>query len=241
MVKKLRKMQEEVERLEQEERGLSAQDWERRDLADPSRNSPAARARLAEAYALAEEEHPILLAYRHPKYGPDTDRLGSLTTSGAGMEESILRQAIPKLGNILRTKIAVRTDQLSALRMAPVVEMTKQEMRVPPGSMRAAIARDLYNEASKQSLADWALSAISIALSVVSFVPGVGLGAKAAAEAVSLAIELRSQVNEYKEWKVAGGMNNTALDVARSVSTHAPAMRPLYLRVAAAGACTGPA
>ncbi len=236
VVRKLRTMQAEVDELEREEKNFTEQDWERRDIADPARNSPAARARLAEAYAIAEEQHPILLAYRHPEFGADTSRLGDLTAVGAGMEESILRQAIPKLGNILRTKIAIRTGQLSPLRMGPVVEMIKQEMHVPPGSERAAIARDLYNEASKQSLADWALSAISLALAVVSFVPGVGLGAKAAAEAVSLAIELRSQVNEYSEWKVAGGMNNTALDLAKSVSVTAPELRPLLLRLAVAGA-----
>lgn len=236
VVADLRTMQREVDKLEAEERGLTEQDWAMRDSIDSSRSSAAMKARLAEAWLAAEEEHPILLAFRDPTYGADADRLGGLTAPGAGMEESILRQAIPKLGNILRTRAAIRTQQLDPLRMGPVVELTKQHLSVPPGSARASIANDLHVQASKQSVADWALSALSIALSVASFVPGVGLGARAVAEGVSLAIELRAQVNEYKEWRVAGGMNNTALDIAKSVSLSAPNMRPLYLRLAVAGA-----
>ncbi|KAB2911785.1 MAG: DUF4157 domain-containing protein [Kofleriaceae bacterium] len=236
VVAELRAMQREADKLEAEERGLTEQDWAMRDSIDSSRSSAGMKAKLADAWLAAEEEHPILLAFRDPTYGADADRLGGLTAPGAGLEESILRQAIPKLGNILRTRAAIRTQQLDPLRMGPVVEVTKQHLSVPPGSARASIANDLHVQASKQSVADWALSALSIALSVASFVPGVGLGARAVAEGVSLAIELRAQVNEYKEWRVAGGMNNTALDIAKSVSLSAPNMRPLYLRLAVAGA-----
>ncbi len=236
VVVELRQLQAEADGLERDEKGFTEADWAQRDAVEGARSSMAVKARLADAWLQAEAAHPILLAFRHQKYGPDTDRLGGLTSQGAGMEQAILRQAIPKLGNILRTRAAVRTDQLDPVRLAPVVELTKQQLQVPPGSARAAIAKDLYDAANQQSLADSVLSALSIALSVLSFAPGVGLGAKAAAEATSLAIELRAQVNEYKEWKVAGGMNNTALDMARSVSTQAPQMRPLLLRLAVAGA-----
>ncbi len=236
LVKELRKLQAEADRLERDEKNFTEADWAHRDAIEGARTSTSVRALLADAWVAAEIEHPILMAFRHEKHGADADRLGGMTSQGAGMEQSILRQAIPKLGNILRTRAAIRTDQLDPLRMGPVVELTKQQMHVPPGSVRAAAAKELYEAANQGSLADSVLSALSIALSVVSFVPGVGLGAKAAAEAVSLAIELRAQVNEYKEWKVAGVASNTALDMARSVSTYAPELRPLWLRLAVGGA-----
>lgn len=236
VVTDLRARQAKIEAAEAEEKNFREEDWARLDATESYHSSMAMRAELAEAWLAAEDAHPMLLAFRDPKYGAVVGKLDGLTAPGAGMEEAILRQAIPKLGNILRTRVALRTGKLSPLRMGPVVETTKQAMGVPPDSLRAAVVRQLYQEANAQSITDEVLSAVNIALMVASFIPGPGPVARVLAEATSLAIELRAQVNEYNEWKVAGGMNNTALDMARSVSLQAPEMRPLYLRLAVAGA-----
>jgi hypothetical protein len=235
-VAQLRAKQAHAEALEREERALSEADWMRRDAVDPSRNSLTARAELADAWLTAEAQHPALLAFRHPGHGVDADRLSHLTAAGGGMESAILEHAIPKLANILRTKHELATGQLDVLRMAPVLEVTKHKLLVPPGSQRAALVAELHREATQTSLAQHVVSALSLGLAVLSFVPGVGLGAKVVGEAASLALELHAQIHEYNEWRTAGGMSNTALDLARSVSHDAPGLRPLLLRLAVAGA-----
>jgi hypothetical protein len=234
----LRAQQRRVEELEREERGFTEADWMRRDAIDPARSSQSAKAELAEAWLVAEERHPILLTFRHPRHGADADRLDGLDAAGAGLEETVLRQAVPKLANILRTKQELGSGRLDPMRLAPVLEVAKLKMCVPPGSQRAALVAELHREASQTSLAEHVLSALQLGLSLLSFVPGVGAGAKVLAEATSLALELHAQVHEYKEWRSAGGMNNTALDIARSVSQQAPGLRPLLLRLAVAGAST---
>lgn len=196
----------------------------------------ALRTQLAEDWLDAEAAHPALLAFRDPKHGADADRLGALDQAGPGMEQAILRQAIPKLGNILRIKTAVTSGALDPMRLAPAVELAKQQLKVPPGSLRDRAVADVHAAAGMGDSTDEILSAFSIALSLLAFVPTLGPGAKAAAEAVSLAIELRAQVNEHTAWQTAGGMDNTALDMARSVSTSAPELRPFVLRLAVAGA-----
>ncbi len=235
-VARLREKQDFLEVVESEESGRSESDLVGREVDNPSRTSGSARCALAEEWARAEDEHPILLAFRDPKWGADVDRLDELANPGANMEGAVLEQAIPKLANILRTKNELFAGRLDPMRLGPVIEIAKQRLLVPPGSQRAQIAAELHREATKTPLADHVLSAISLGLAVLSFVPGVGLPAKVLAEAVSLAIELRTQVSEYKEWKTAGGINNTALDMARSVSATAPELRPLFLRLAVAGA-----
>ena len=175
-------------------------------------------------------------AFRHPSYGPDADRLDGLTAAGAGMETAVLQQAVPKLANILRTKQELGVGRLDPRRLGPVLEVAKLRMLVPPGSQRAALVAELHREATSTPLGEHVLSALSLGLSILSFVPGLGLGAKLLAEATSLALELHAQVHEYKDWRTAGGMNNTALDMARSVSQQAPELRPLLLRLAVAGA-----
>ncbi len=232
----LRARQVRVEELEREERGLTEQDYVQRDAIDPSRSSHSARAELAEAWVAAEEEHPILLAFRDPKYGASVDRLDELAHPGAELEGAVLEQAIPKLANILRTKHELSAGRLDPMRLGPVLELAKQRLLVPPGSQRAQLVAELHRQATKTPLAEHVLSAISLGLSLVSFVPGVGLPAKLLAEAAALALELRAQVNDYKEWRTAGGIDNTALDMARSISASAPELRPLFLRLAVAGA-----
>jgi hypothetical protein len=235
-VARLKAKQEYLDQMDREEEGLPEAQLVWRDSIDPSRTTSSARIELAQEWVLAETEHPILLAFRHPKYGASTSRLGELDSPGAEMEGAVLEQAITKLANILRTKNELFAGRLDPLRLAPVLELTKQRLLVPPGSQRAQLVAELHREATKTPLAEHVLSAISLGLAVLSFVPGVGLPAKVLAEAVSLAIELRAQVSEYKEWHTAGGINNTALDMARSVSAAAPELRPLFLRLAVAGA-----
>ncbi|MBK7537697.1 MAG: hypothetical protein IPI49_20445 [Myxococcales bacterium] len=236
VVSELRAQQRKVEQLEREERGFTEADFVARDAIDPSRNAASAQAALAEAWLAAEAEHPILLAFRDPKRGADPERLGDLAAPGAGMEQAVLEQAVPKLANILRTKQELGTGRLDPLRLGPVLEVAKHKLRVPPGSARAALVAELHREATSTSLAQHVLSALSLGLSLVSFVPGVGLGAKVLAEAASLALELHAQAHEYKDWRTHGGLNNTALDMAKSVALQAPELRPLILRLAVAGA-----
>lgn len=236
VVGELRALQRRAEELEREERGFTEADWMARDAIDPSRTSAGARAALAEAWLAAESAHPILLAFRDPRTGADADRLAGLAQPGAAMEHAVLEKAVPKLGNILRTRHELMTGRLDPMRLGPVLTIAQQSLRVPPGSARAAIVEELYREAASGSVAMHVLSALSLGLSLVAFVPGIGLGAKLAAEAASLAIELHSQAHEYKEWRTAGGLNNTALDAAKSLSHTAPELRPLLLRLAVAGA-----
>ena len=74
-VARLRAKLAHLDQVEREEAGLTEADLIWRDSVDPSRTTSSARLALAEEWVAAEAAHPILLAFRDPKYGASVDRL----------------------------------------------------------------------------------------------------------------------------------------------------------------------
>ena len=120
------------------------------------------RLQFQAAWIQAERKHPIFAAYRGGK-GADATKLAGLGGNDETVTRSVIKQVLPKLGNIYRTKAALEGawGTLDPLRLAPVVEITKQRLFVPQGSPRERAVHDMVEHAhdGHGGLVQWALEA----------------------------------------------------------------------------------
>lgn len=199
----------------------------------------ALRARQAQfqaAWIQAERQHPVLAAYRGTK-SPDASSLADLGTDEA-MTRSIVHHVLPKLGHIYRTKAALLGSwgTLDPLQLAPAVELTKQRMFVAQGSTRNRVVHDMVVQAhDKSGLAQWALEAVMIGLTLVTLVPTAGASAAAGLALTGLAYDLYMGMGEYEDFQVMSAAADTDLDKLRSLSDLEPSLTPLLTRIVSAG------
>jgi hypothetical protein len=197
----------------------------------------ARQAQFTAAWIQAEREHPILAAYRAGK-PPDASTLTGFG-SDEGITRSVIKQVLPKLGNIYRAKAALQGawGNLDPLQLAPVVELTKQRMFVAEGSYRDRAVHDMSEQAHEKhgSLAQWALEAVMIGLTIVTLIPTAGASAIAGLALTGLAYDIYAGLGEYEDVKLASAATDTDLDKIRSLSDTEPSLTPLLTRIVSAG------
>jgi hypothetical protein len=199
----------------------------------------ALRARQAQfqaAWIQAERQHPVLAAYRGTK-PPDASSLADLGTDEP-TTRSVVRHVLPKLGHIYRTKAALMGSwgTLDPLQLAPTVELTKQRMFVAQGSTRDRVVHDMVVQAhDKSGLAQWALEAVMIGLTLVTLVPTAGASGAAGLALTGLAYDLYMGMGEYEDFHVMSAAADTDLDKLRSLSDLEPSLTPLLTRIVSAG------
>jgi hypothetical protein len=205
-------------------------------LADLDRSIPFRRQQFRLAWIEAERAHPILAAYRDRD--ADASKLGGLAGSDHDITRSVIRQVLPKLGNIYRTKSALlgTWGHLDPLRLAPAVEIAKQRMFVPPRSARDGAITDIVAEAHDTGgLARWAYEAIMLALTALTLVPSAGTSVMAGLAIGGLAYDVYAGVDEYQDYKLMSAAGDTDLDELRSISDEEPSLTPLLMRIFSAG------
>lgn len=199
----------------------------------------ALRARQAQfqaAWIQAERQHPVLAAYRGNK-PPDASSLADLGSDEA-TTRSVVRHVLPKLGHIYRTKAALLGSwgALDPLQLAPAVELTKQRMFVAQGTTRDRVVHDMVALAhEKDGLAQWALEAVMIGLTLVTLMPSAGASATAGLALTGLAYDLYVGMGEYEDVRVMSTAADTDLDKLRSLSDLEPSLTPLLTRIVSAG------
>lgn len=201
-----------------------------------------AKIELSARWILAERKHPILATYRAGG-NPDPAAAQGLAGNAAGGDDSRMRaamqQILPKLSNILRAKTALRSGDISPLGLPPVVEATRRQMFVPEGSARAGAVHDLVSEASSGGWQSWAIAAVTLAAAVISAVPSAGTSVILTTNLGALAIDVYGAVESYQEYGLAQTLTNTDLDQARSISTEAPELTGLAVRLVSLGLGVG--
>ena len=189
------------------------------------------------AWINAERAHPVLAAYRAGKQ-PDTSSLQGIG-SDEGTMRSVIRQVLPKLGNIVRTKAALigAWGTLDPLQLAPVVELTKQRMFVAEGSYRDRAVHDMAEQAHEKDggIAHWAFEAVIVGLTMLTLVPTGGTSAVAALALTGLAYDIYAGLGEYEDFKLGAAASDTDLDKVRSLSDMEPSLTPLLMRMVSAG------
>jgi len=195
------------------------------------------QAQFRAAWIQAEREHPILAAYRGGKQ-PDASTLIGIG-AGEATTQSVLKHALPKLGNIYRTKAALQGvwGALDPLQLAPVVELAKQRMFVAESSYRDRTVHDMVEQAHEEhgGLVQWALEAVMIGLTLVTLVPTAGTSAMAGLALTGLAYDIYAGLDEYEDFKMTSAAADTDLDKLRSLSDTEPSLTPLLTRIVSAG------
>ena len=153
----------------------------------------AARNALKAAWIEAERLHPILAAYRR---GGDLERidLGTLDTDPVEEEmKKVLTQLLPKMVDIGKARHLLKIKKDFALTLPSVVALTRVNMFIPAGSIRAGVVNDLAAAAADDH--SGLIQAAAFAFALITLIPSGG---------ASLAIPAGVALAAYsvaKEWK----------------------------------------
>ena len=224
----LKKLQQLVHQREHE-RGVA---WTKRGLDDNTKEAREARAadeRLKDAYRqlkagwiAAERLHPVLGSFRH---GGDLDKvdLGDLDTATVQDEmRAVLRELLPKLGDIMRARYKLHHNELDPLTLPTVVALTRANMFVPKGSIRDGVVNDLQRKATSKS--SW-IALFAFALAVITLIPSAGASLAIPAGIGAVALATYQAVEEWEDYSQKKLLSNTAVDIANALVTEDPSLR----------------
>ena len=224
----LKKLQQLVHQREHE-RGVA---WAKRGLDDNTKEAREARAadeRLKDAYRqlkagwiAAERLHPVLGSFRH---GGDLDKvdLGDLDTATVQDEmRAVLRELLPKLGDIMRARYKLHHNELDPLTLPTVVALTRANMFVPKGSIRDGVVNDLQRKATSKS--SW-IALFAFALAVITLIPSAGASLAIPAGIGAVALATYQAVEEWEDYSQKKLLSNTAVDIANALVTEDPSLR----------------
>jgi hypothetical protein len=195
-----------------------------------------ARADLKTAWIEAEREHPILAAFRR---GGDVEKVDLETLDKDPVEDemrAVLLKVLPKMVDIIKVAylIHIGPDQhgLSPLALPPVVAMTRANMFIPDGSIRAGVVKDMVDEASDDE--SWWVKVAAIALAIVTLIPSAGASAGLIGVA-GASFAAYSAAHAWQQYDTQKSLANTDLDLARSLSTVEPTLTGFAVSLVALG------
>jgi len=192
--------------------------------ADLKRRLAVARTELSAAWIEAERAHPALAAYRGTTKELETIDLGTLDTAGVDDQmRQLLEHVLPKLANIAKANQLIKTGAVSPLALPAVVGLTRANMFVPNGSIRAGVVNDLAAKASRDTEPTWMIVA-SIALALVTLVPSGGTSLAFATGVAGASLAAYSAVKELKHHDEQESLYDTDLDRARALSQEEPSL-----------------
>jgi A nuclease of the HNH/ENDO VII superfamily with conserved WHH len=200
------------------------------DLAGLALALAKAQAQLQTRWLEAEQAHPILAAYRSP--GRDIPDLGGLgvAADGDAAMRAVLRAVLPKVKNIYRVRIGLG-DEVDPLELPPAVELAKQRLHVPPGSVRARVVDEAVREAAGADWKDWAILAVTLGMAVISAFATGGSTLGIAAELAGVALDAYMFEQALDEYGMGQALANTSLDRARSLSQSEPSLAWLAVQL----------
>lgn len=198
-----------------------------------TRAKQAAQQELSLAWLRAEAAHPLLAAYRESGDLEQAD-LSLLDQDTEERMKAMAIKLLPKIVDIDHVYRLISSNQLSPLALPPVVALTRTNMFVPDGSLRAGVVNDLAVAA--QSSESWILTAAAIALALVLLIPSGGSSLGIAAAGIAGAgLATYSAVREWERYKLQKRLYNTDLDVARALATEEPSLTSFALSLVALG------
>lgn len=191
------------------------------------------KAQLSGLWIQAERMHPLLAAYRSG--GPlEQIDLGALDSENPDTEMSaVLEKVLPKIVSIAKANHLIKTGAVSPLSLTPVVAMTRANMFVPPGSVRAAVVRDLLAEAKEGQ--SGLIMLLSFALAIVTLVPSGGASLAVAAGAASAGLAAYTALHEFQTYEHNKTLVDTDLDRARALSNEEPSLAAFAMTLVGLG------
>jgi hypothetical protein len=203
--------------------------------ADLNRQLGVARKELAAGWIAAERAHPVLAAYRGTTKELETISLGTLDTAGVDDEmRELLEHVLPKLAHIAKANQLIKSGAISPLALPAVVGLTRANMFVPNGSIRAGVVNDLAAAASRDCEPTWMIVA-SIALAIVTLVPSGGTSLAFATGVAGASLAAYTAVKELKHYDEQTSLYDTDLDRARALSQEEPSLTHFALSLISLG------
>jgi len=190
-----------------------------------------ARNALKAAWIDAERLHPILAAYRR---GDDLEKidLGTLDRDPVDQRmKAVLVHLLPTIVNIGKARWLVKNKKNFALTLPSVIALTRANMFIPEGSIRAGIVKDLAAEAATD--ADSVLiQVLAFALAAITLIPS---GGASLAIPAGVALAAYSAAQEWEKYDTQKTLVGTDIDLARSLSTDEPSLTGFALSLVSLG------
>jgi hypothetical protein len=163
--------------------------------------------------AKAAAEHPIL---KDPKLSSGVLNVESATALG----EALRKNADDRLNSITKTRVSVLDDNDKVFNLDRIMDLTRQEFAVTPGSIYDLVVTDYKSDMDSDSLfISLAIGALAVGLGIVSFGTGT-VAVLAGAGALGLGIyQAAEEFDKYSEGQAAA---HTSFDTAMSVSSEEP-------------------
>src|SRR3954468_6897182 len=183
-----------------------------------------AHGELATSWIQAERAHPVLAAYRVTTKALEKIDLGTLDTASVDEQmKQVLEHILPKIAHIAKANAMIASGAISPLALPAVVGLTKANMFIPNGSIRAGVANDLAHKASRDTEPTWMIIA-SIALAIVTLVPTGGASLAVATGIAGASLAAYTAVKEYQHYGEQTVLIDTDLDRARALSQEEPSL-----------------
>ncbi len=203
----------------------------------PPEEQKAAEQHYELALQAAIMRHPTILAFSEAarqQYAPRFTRVSGPEAFGGtpNLAPWIGWELNQKLLDIdaAEHKLDSPDDKLSIWSLPPVIEETKHELGIAPGTVASAVVDDHLQDPHQHGWNDSLLMVFTLALGALLALPTGGASLiVAAGELTLLATDLylfQKQINEYAELK---GLANTAIDPAHALLAEAPESADLLL------------
>ena len=223
-VENLKKHQTTIKQLEQKDKELFEQWRQDRAKFDKAltehartidRDLEAARNALKGAWIKAERRHPVLAAYRRDEELENID-LGKLDTDPVDRQmKAVIAKLLPKMVDIGKARAMLKNDLDFAVKLPSVVALTRANMFIPEGSLRAGMVNDLAAEAKGD---DSLIRAAALAIALLTLIPTGGASLAIPLGIASAGLAVYSVTKEWEKYKTVKTLANTDLDLARSLS-----------------------
>ena len=229
-VENLKKHQAEIRQLKKEDEELFERWREDRAKFDKAltehartidKNLETSRNTLKGAWIKAERAHPVLASYQSEADLEDID-LGKLDTDPVDRQmKAVVAQLLPKMVDIGKARGMLKNDLDFAVKLPSVIALTRTNMFVPEGSLRAGMVNDLAAEAKGD---DSLVRAAALAIALLTLIPTGGMSLAVPLGMASAGLAVYSVTKEWEKYKTVKTLSNTGLDLARSLSTEEPSL-----------------
>jgi len=189
---------------------------------------------------LAAAEYPILASYKRDvgeRVEIDTGAVERLAGANAGAAAE--KQGLDTLKNIERTRTAIEDGDLNIWKQPRVVDLARAEMLIAPGSVRDRAVVNQMAAAEGGDWKQWALAALTVALSLAAAIPTGGssivAGVVATAEVLTLAADLYVALDTLESYQIEKAAARTDFDKAKAISASEPSLLWVAIDVVAVG------
>ena len=149
-------------------------------------------------------------------------------------ERAVIKQALRKLVNIHRTRLALRQGKLSYFKLGPVVEFTREQLLIHPRSVWGVAVNELINphKGPLEEGFEFVQDLFNIAMMLLAAIPNP---LQPMAVMYDVARGTLVTMEEYVKYTLQKSFSDTDLDRARSISDEEPSLTGFVVSLIATG------